>query len=466
MFQKLHRHMTLFCTLVTGSILLIMTMFCLFFAERSIRENNYSSFMTQLGSVLIYLQEQDTISHPWISRLREDNGCLLFLYDRETPLIYQDYHDSPQETQLAQETIREASSRGMDIFSSASHDLTQHIEFRFTSSAGQNYNASAGQIPKQNGRLGYLLLFPLKKQQTQLLALRLTISLAGTAALLLLFIFSHLFTKRMLQPARESQKKQMLFIASASHELRAPLAVFRSGLEALQKSSSPAEMSHFIDIMTEENSHMQNLVDQMLLLANMDSHHLPMQPELCQPDSLMLHAYEAFEPLAAKKEITLSIQLPEQLLPDCLCDRERMLQVFSILMDNALSYTPPGGRVTLSLTFQKARLLFCFADTGCGIPAEDRDLIFERFYRSGQAHTKKEHFGLGLCIAREIILAHKGAIWVEAGEGQGSRFFVSLPAVPSDTRNRAGDKVPRPPRSPEIFPPSHKNDCPYYRHYT
>ena len=99
-------------------------------------------------------------------------------------------------------------------------------------------------------------------------------------------------------------------------------------------------------------------------------------------------------------------------------------------MDNALSYTPSGGKVSLSLTFRKpSSLLFCISDTGCGVPHGEKKRIFDRFYRSEKAHTDKEHFGLGLCIAKEIISAQKGSIWVEDSEGAGSRFYVRLPVV-------------------------------------
>ncbi len=103
------------------------------------------------------------------------------------------------------------------------------------------------------------------------------------------------------------------------------------------------------------------------------------------------------------------------------------MQVFSILLDNALSYTPSNGTINLSLSLHKAFPRFSISDTGCGISEQDKKLIFDRFYRSDQAHTDKTHFGLGLCIAKEIITAHQGRIWVEDSAEGGSCFFVELP---------------------------------------
>jgi signal transduction histidine kinase len=129
---------------------------------------------------------------------------------------------------------------------------------------------------------------------------------------------------------------------------------------------TPAEQAHFIDLMTEESSHMQNLVNHMLLLANADSGHLPINPSAYQPDGILINIYEKYETLANKKNIVLFIDLPDELLPNCLCDIERITQVFTILMDNALSYTPAGGSIRLSLTLEPMHphwgmltLLFC-----------------------------------------------------------------------------------------------------------
>lgn len=430
MFRKLHLQMTLFCTMVTGCIFLVLTCICLFFAEDNLKSNNYSSFLQQLNSALIHLQEQDFISHQWLNQIQEDGQFLLYLYDNNKPLYYQNYHESEQENRLKEEALKMAQAEySMDIFSANTNQIIIHTEFGFTSSDGQDYYASAGTIPKKNKHLGFLILFPLLRQQKQISHFRLIIALTDLAAVSLLFIFSWFFTRRMIIPLETTRQKQMHFIASASHELRAPLAVVHTGLEVLKKTDNPKEQEHFIDLMAEENSRMQKLISDMLLLAGADSGHLPIHQKNCQPDDILINVYEKYEALAEKKQIALSIELPEEMLPDCYCDKERMTQVFSILLDNALSYTPSGGRVCLSLTRHKNFFLFSFSDTGCGIEDSEKKLIFDRFYRSDHAHTDKMHFGLGLCIAKEIITAHQGRIWVEDSAGGGSCFYVKLPVI-------------------------------------
>lgn len=108
------------------------------------------------------------------------------------------------------------------------------------------------------------------------------------------------------------------------------------------------------------------------------------------------------------------------------CDRERIEQVLSILLDNALSYTPENGRICLSLAGTSDRPTIRVSDNGIGIPDSEKESIFDRFYRCDKAHKDKMHFGLGLCIAQEIIHMHKGKIWVEDTPGGGATFVIIL----------------------------------------
>ena len=171
------------------------------------------------------------------------------------------------------------------------------------------------------------------------------------------------------------------------------------------------------------------VIDDMLLLANSDADTLTIKPEACQPDLLLLDTYEKFEPLAKKNGLHLILTLPEEILPDCFCDIHRTEQIFSIIVDNALCYTPSGGKVTLSCHAENEMLCFLFEDTGCGILEEKKSHIFERFYRADDAHTDREHFGLGLCIAKELTEKQNGNIQVVDAPISGSCFMVQLPCA-------------------------------------
>ncbi len=180
---------------------------------------------------------------------------------------------------------------------------------------------------------------------------------------------------------------------------------------------------------------MNNLLGDMLTLAHSGTNRFPVEKAPAQLDTLCLNAYEAFESLCRGKSLSLSLALPDDIPPRCLCDRERIAQTISILLHNAVSYTPEGGKITLKLEYRNVPFRhlnnYCFlisvVDTGTGISVADKKHIFERFYRAEKARSAKEHFGLGLSIAYEIVSAHHGKITVEDNPGGGSIFTIILP---------------------------------------
>ena len=140
---------------------------------------------------------------------------------------------------------------------------------------------------------------------------------------------------------------------------------------------------------------MSHLINDMLELANADNGSWSIHPQQLELDTLVLQTYEKYEALAKKKGLSLIVTLPENTIPDCCCDGERIAQVFSILIDNAFSYTPSGGKVDLILSVKGSEAVICVSDNGPGIPDEEKEFVFDRFYRTDKAHKAKEHFWIG-----------------------------------------------------------------------
>jgi two-component system phosphate regulon sensor histidine kinase PhoR len=142
---------------------------------------------------------------------------------------------------------------------------------------------------------------------------------------------------------------------------------------------------------------------------------------------------ERLRPQAERADLRLAIELPSN-LPHILADVERMHQVFTNLVHNAIKFTPPGGAVTISAAVTEEEVIVSVRDTGVGIPADDLPRIFERFYKADRARSGGGT-GLGLAIAKHIVLAHNGRIWAESVEGRGSTFYVALPAINTPLTN-------------------------------
>lgn len=176
---------------------------------------------------------------------------------------------------------------------------------------------------------------------------------------------------------------------------------------------------------------MSRLIDDMLQLAGADACSWTFMAAPVSPDTLLLDTYEKYEYLAREKGLALRIRLPDEECPFILCDEERIAQVLSILMDNALSYTPSTGHITLSLSFTANHASLSVSDDGPGIPDSAKKQVFQRFFRQDKAHTSKEHFGLGLSIAKEIVKMHKGRLVLSDTPGGGATFTIILKTSPA-----------------------------------
>lgn len=408
MFKKLHRQLTFFCSVITGAILIALSITCLFLAGKAIEQTGYSAFQKELVSVTASLQSQDYISYQWLGQMQQQHHFTIYLYDKGEELYYNRLQDDNWNA-LRDHVIAKA---GDDCFTMHNGQNIYHREFTYKDKEQGTYYTSVGYLMKDSGQLSFVILYDTLHQSTQIRRLAIGVLCADVVTLALLILFSWLFTGRMVRPLAIAQKKQQQFVAAASHELRSPLTVMMSGLETVEKADSEQTRRHFLSLIREEGLRMQHLISDMLLLANADANRIVLHEESVSPDDLLLGVYEKYESLAASKGIGLQFLLPDAACQNRTMDAERITQVLSILMDNALSYTPHGGRILLLFRQSDTSTSFIVADDGPSIPDAEKEHIFERFYRAESSHTDHAHFGLGLCTAQEIMRAHHGRITV------------------------------------------------------
>jgi signal transduction histidine kinase len=248
--------------------------------------------------------------------------------------------------------------------------------------------------------------------------------IGGAGGVVLAAIGGWFMAGKSLRPVRTAFARQHAFVSDASHELRTPLTVIRANAEFIQQEQP--DNAEARDIVS-ETDRLSALVESLLAVAR-GQRLTPDQLETVDLGALIGTAAAAFQPLAADKGIELSTAAADDVAVHG--DREQLRQVIVILLDNALRYTADGGRVHVQARREGGNGIVTVHDTGIGIGQEELERVFERFYRADEARNRQSGgAGLGLAIARELVMRHGGRISVESTEGAGSTFTIQLPAA-------------------------------------
>jgi two-component system phosphate regulon sensor histidine kinase PhoR len=230
------------------------------------------------------------------------------------------------------------------------------------------------------------------------------------------------------------------FVANVSHELRTPLTSIKGYVEALLDGGrdDPDTSVRFLDIILKQSDRLNLILEDLLQLSKIESGQVQFKREPLHIGSVVERTIAMIKPLADKKHHRLIAQVSSD-LPLVNGDQERLVQVLANLVDNAIKYTPEGGQITVTASRipvtenrtepQQDGIELSVADTGIGIPEQDRPRVFERFYRVDKARSRElGGTGLGLAIVKHIVEGHGGQVWVEGNRPTGSRFVVWLPA--------------------------------------
>ena len=233
----------------------------------------------------------------------------------------------------------------------------------------------------------------------------------------------------------EEERKE--FVSNVSHELRTPLTSMRSYIEALIDGAwkDPELAPRFLDVAQSETDRMIRMIQDLLHLSRIDSGKSELQKELIDLTALFTNVLTRFDMLLESEEYcNNNYTIKRNLLDEAIfvdIDPDRIVQVLDNVMNNAIKYSPEGGTITCTMAIKGSQVIITIKDEGIGIPAEDLDHIFDRFYRVDRARSRAMGgTGLGLAISREVIEQHDGEIWAESIERDGTTFYIALPYIP------------------------------------
>ncbi len=235
----------------------------------------------------------------------------------------------------------------------------------------------------------------------------------------------------MVQKVQASQQSQRDLVANVSHELKTPLTSIQGFAQAILDGTaeSPEALERAARVIHDESDRLSRLVQDLLDLARLDAGQIEFHREIVDLREILDAIRERQLLPAAEKGVQLEMRIPD--LPTIIGDGDRLVQVFTNLLDNAINHTPPGGTVMVSGEAGGGSVVVHVEDEGPGIPEQERPRIFERFYQldKARAGSRTRGAGLGLAITHEIVQAHGGNIAVTTRNGPGSRFSVRFPVA-------------------------------------
>lgn len=422
--NKLHIRLTLICGTITAVIVLIIILVCLSVSEKGMRQQELSLFLIKSNTISADLQNSQQSRLDWYMRNTDNGYHLLYIESLGKPSTLSTLILDKRQLNMIEDIKK--TKAGVSKTSVASY--TSKIDQNYFSyeHGDKNFLVMDTVITISDGTIEYFYLYRLDSLTQSIFTRRVLFAVIWFFSVLALSAFSYLFTSFVLKPVIQNHNKQKSFVALASHELRSPLAVFKTGLSILKSRPEREKSDRFIHLMNDEVLRMEHLIRDLLFLSKAEQKSLRFQFEDVDLKELLILIYDKYQTLAEKKNIQLHTELPKDHSFLCRCDREKVAQAIVILLDNALNYTPSGQSITLILSKSRSKSYIKVQDTGPGIADEEKDKIFDRFYQINPSHTDKEHSGLGLSIAKEIITAQNGSIYVTDTANQGATFVIRL----------------------------------------
>jgi signal transduction histidine kinase len=233
-------------------------------------------------------------------------------------------------------------------------------------------------------------------------------------------------TVRDITRFRQAEEAKSTFISVISHELKTPVALIKGYVGTLRRDDTDwnkAIVQESLQVIEEEADRLGEYIENLLDTTRLQASGFSIKRTDLQIANLVEHIAERFRTQTTKHTIT--VNLPPS-LPVILADEARINQVFSNLISNAIKYSP-GGVITISGEVRGSNIIFCISDEGPGIDPNDLPFVFDRFYRSQNAIRQTKGAGLGLYLAKAIIEAHEGRMWIDSEHGKGARICFSLP---------------------------------------
>lgn len=426
MLKALRRRLAVICIAMTSAVFAVFMATVVLLTESQNRRVNEMAFENLLSGIVSRLQSENLVDGDWLAELEVTQSCVIALENNGAPMRFRGAWNPATEREALIGRVRERALSGGFDYRVPPKDITGATRTIFLTEGGrgERYRCAVVKIPTRENWFSVTLADDIAGETNRIRRQRALYAGLSAAVFAALCVLSWWFTGKAIRPTAQGMERQREFVAAASHELKSPLAVIGATASAIRMM--PEKAGELAGGIENECGRMGRLVNDLLLLANADTAAWKLHLAPLELDTVLIEAVEKYEELAAAKGFDLELDLPAEMLPRIDGDGERLGQVFSILIDNALSYAEKGGRISVRARAGQHDLTAEVVDHGKGIPEELRERVFERFFRADRSRTDKKHFGLGLSVARELVRLHGGTLCLLETEGGGCTFRITF----------------------------------------
>ena len=425
MLKKLNRRLQTIFT-ITIMCLITAVMAVLSYGQYQSEVAADKNYLQKMASFFVLELETEQAPAERILVNWGNNEVSTILKDLYGNVLYENNASFPTEA----ETLSSSMNEMIAYFQTTSQASSIMEPLEITGSQGEHYYGVTATIRAKSGQIYMLEIFYPKTSIWEVFRTHMvSYGLVWLFSFLCIVLLSRFLIKRAFEPTEKILKGQKEFVAAASHELKSPLAVIMTSAEKLQDTISQDEPQIQAGLQTidSECMRMSRLVRDMLLLASSDADKWTIQKSEVNLDTLLISLYEAYEPVCMKEKLCLNLDLNQTSFPKLFTDRERLFQILSVFMDNAIYYSPAGASIDICTSLSLREVTISIVDHGCGVAEKDKPYIFDRFYCADKSRSDKTHFGLGLSIALELSKMLEGTVGFTDTTGGGATFYITLP---------------------------------------
>lgn len=420
MLARLRRRLTGFAALLTGSVVLLVAAVSFLICAKLYINQCKTSFAAAVQDLSGQWNYSESVDLKQLQRTAQAKGMSLYFAENGKSLVVSKLQDQ-----------EEASSKLLELLQEQGFEPTQ-VPFlkRSESFSCENVRLDGAAVrliaQKQRTEHGWRLLAawqPLGPERRTLGWAAVGFALVAVVGIGLTAVLCWIVAGRAIQPVQNAMKEQKEFVRAAGHELRTPLGVFRAGLAVLPQEDAVSAKRH-IQLLDAEAMRMGRLIDNLLTLSG-GGVLKTSTPQMVQPDTLLLDLAENWEPAVRRRGLRLRCTLPEEILPAVLVSKEELCQILSVFLDNAVQYAPVGSEIEMECSLQERKLVWSVSDHGPGVPDEQKEAVFKRFWRADESRNDRDHFGLGLSVAAELAAHSDLTLYVKDTPGGGAAFCVA-----------------------------------------